>query len=107
MRPGQPTQPVATHAAPRRERTLRRLIDAADRRIAGYHELSSRLTTARLILFLVGIALCVTLFKLGWYLAGNTALALLVLVFVAVASYHNRLVQRMHRWRHSAGNGPR
>ena len=99
MRPGQPTQPVATHAAPRRERTLRRLIAAADRRIAGHHELSSRLTTARLILFLVGIALCVTLFKLGWYLAGNTALALLVLVFVAVASYHNRLVQRMHRWR--------
>ncbi|CAI4031074.1 DNA_MISMATCH_REPAIR_2 domain-containing protein [Nitrospira tepida] len=99
MKPPQPHQPLAPKAAFGRERTLRRLIAAADRRIADHHALSRTFTTARLILFLVGIALCVTLFKLGWYLAGNTALALLVLGFAAVAAYHNRLEQRMHRWR--------
>lgn len=99
MRPGQPNPFVGTSAAPRRERTLRRLIAGADRRIGSNQELSRRLTTVRLILFLVGITLCVTLFKLGWYSAGNTALALLVLAFVVTVSYHNRLEQRMHRWR--------
>ncbi|MGE3153020.1 MAG: hypothetical protein AB7G48_07715 [Nitrospiraceae bacterium] len=99
MRENQSIQPVASHSPSGRERTLRRLIAAADRQITGRQELSRKLTTARFILFLAGIALCVTLFKLGWYLAGNTALALLVLGFIAVAAYHNRLEQRMHRWR--------
>lgn len=77
------------------EKILRRI----DRRITHGTRASARLTRWRLALFLVGLVCTVTLYRLGWYHAGNLALAGFVTVFVAVAAYHNRLESRIHRLR--------
>ena len=60
---------------------------------------SARVTRWRLMLFLAGLGCTVIPYKLGWYQSGNLALAGFAALFVAVASYHNRLESRIHRLR--------
>lgn len=82
-----------------RARQLQRLIGRIERRIAGRAAVSSRFTTYRLAIFIAGVVCSVTLFRSGHYQSGNLALAGFVILFAVVASYHNRLEQRIHRLR--------
>ncbi len=78
---------------------LTSLLERIDRRIAHGVHASATLTRWRLVLFLAGLVCTVTLYKLGWYNSGNLALAGFVALFIAVAAYHNRLENRIHRLR--------
>lgn len=60
---------------------------------------SSRFTRWRLAIFVAGLLCTVTLYRSGWYSAGNLAVAGFIILFVIVAAYHNRLEQRIHRLR--------
>ena len=86
-------------AALSRARQLHRLMGRIERLIAGGAAVSSRLTTYRLTIFIAGVISTVTLFRSGRYHSGNLAMAGFVLLFLIVASYHNRLEQRIHRLR--------
>jgi hypothetical protein len=86
-------------AAFSRAKQLQRLIDRIQRLIARGMALSSRFTTYRLAIFIAGVICTVTLFRSGRYHTGNLALAAFVIVFLTVASYHNRLERRIHRLR--------
>jgi hypothetical protein len=50
-------------------------------------------------IFLTGLIGSITLYKSGWYNAGNLTVALFIALFIAVAAYHNRLESRIHRLR--------
>jgi MutS domain V len=86
-------------AALSRVRQLHRLIGRIERLIVGGAAVSSRFTTYRLAIFIAGVISTVTLFRSGQYHSGNLAMAGFVLLFLIVASYHNRLEQRIHRLR--------
>jgi hypothetical protein len=88
-----------TMAALSRARQLHRLNGRIERLVAGGTAISSRFTTYRLAIFIAGIICTVTLFRSGHYQSGNLALAGFVITFLIVASYHNRLEQRIHRLR--------
>ncbi|MDZ4733163.1 MAG: MutS family DNA mismatch repair protein [Nitrospirota bacterium] len=79
--------------------SLTRLVAKLDRVIALATASSSALTRWRLILFIVGAICTVALYKMGWYQAGNGALAAFASLFLIVAVYHNRLESRLHRLR--------
>lgn len=82
-----------------KERTLARLIARIDRSLERAVQTSSGFSRWRMIIFIVGILSSVAVFRLEWYNAGNTLVALFVLTFLTVASYHSRLEKRMHRLR--------
>ena len=48
-------------------------------------------------LVLVGILVCVALYKLGWFVTGNWVLLGFLLGFLGVANVHNRLERRLRR----------
>jgi hypothetical protein len=79
--------------------SLTRLVAKLDRVIARATASSSKLTRWRLILFIIGAICTVALYKMGWYPAGNGALAAFAILFLIVAAYHNRLESRLHRLR--------
>lgn len=67
------------------------------------HRASATLTRWRLILFVTALLCTITLYRLGWYQAGNLSLGSFLAFFLLVASYHTRLEQRIHRirlWQH-------
>ena len=78
---------------------LQGLIGRIERLIRRGAEVSSRFTKWRLAIFLTSLACIITLYKSGWYSAGNSALASFVGLFLVVAAYHNRLESRIHRLR--------
>jgi hypothetical protein len=82
-----------------RARQLQQLIGRIERLIARGTAASSRFTTYRLAIFIAGTLTSITLFRSGQYHTGNIALAAFVILFLMVASYHNRLEQRIHRLR--------
>jgi hypothetical protein len=86
---------MARTRSTRLESTLVRL----DSRLTRGVRASSILTRWRLALFLVGLLCTIALYKLGWYHSGNLTLSGFVIVFLLVASYHNRLENRIHRLR--------
>jgi hypothetical protein len=86
-------------AALSRAGQLHRLIGRIERLIKGGTVVSSRFTTYRLAIFITGVICTVTLYRAGWYHSGNSVLAGLVVLFLIVASYHNRLEQGIHRLR--------
>ena len=89
-------QPVTTVT---KAHSLTRLVAKLDRVIARATATSSTFTRWRLILFIVGAICTVALYKMGWYQAGNGALAAFIALFLIVAGYHNRLESRLHRLR--------
>ncbi len=84
---------------PSRPLQLEKILRRIDRRMTHGTRASAGLTRWRLALFLVGLVCTVTLYRLGWYHAGNLALAGFVAIFIAVAAYHNRMESRIHRLR--------
>src|SRR5262249_14390159 len=88
-----------TMAARSRAGQLQRLIGRIERLITGGAAASSRFTTYRLAIFIAGVVCTVTFFRPGHYQSGNVVLAGFVILFLIVASYHNRLEQRIHRLR--------
>ncbi len=82
-----------------REQTLARLIARLDRFLSRGGETSSRFSRWRMVTFLTGLVSCIVLYNLEQYHLGNATLALFILVFVVMASYHNRLEGRLHRLR--------
>jgi hypothetical protein len=82
-----------------RAHQLQQLIGRIERLIARGNATSSRFTKYRLAIFIAGVLCSVTLFRSGRYDAGNMALGTFVIAFLVVASYHNRLEQRIHRLR--------
>ena len=82
-----------------RARQLQQLIGRIERLIARGAAASSRFTTYRLAIFIAGTLSSITLFRSGQYHTGNIVLAAFVILFFIVASYHNRLEQRIHRLR--------
>ncbi|MBA5865183.1 MAG: hypothetical protein GDA67_00635 [Nitrospira sp. CR1.3] len=86
-------------AIPSRTSRLERLLGRIERLISQSAKTSSTFTKWRLTIFLIGLLCTVTLYKSGWYQAGNLALAGFLLSFALVAAYHSRLEQRIHRLR--------
>lgn len=80
-----------------RERTLTRLLRRGERLHQRGTEASTRLSRWRGVLFLIGLLITVSLYRLGQYESGNWSLALFLIGFLAVAAYHNRLEHRIHR----------
>lgn len=86
-----------------REQTLQRLLSRTSRLLVKGHRASATLTRWRLILFVTALLCTITLYRLGWYQAGNLSLGSFLALFLLVAGYHTRLEQRIHRlrqWQH-------
>ena len=86
-----------------REQTLQRLLSRTSRLLVQGHRASATLTRWRLILFVTALFCTITLYRLGWYQAGNLSLGSFLALFLLVARYHTRLEQRIHRlrlWQH-------
>jgi hypothetical protein len=86
-------------ADPLRAAQLQRVLVRIDRLIQRGAYTSSRFTKWRLVIFLAGLGCSIALYKSGWYTTGNSALAGFAGLFIAVAAYHNRLEQQIHRLR--------
>ncbi|HMK22916.1 MAG TPA: MutS family DNA mismatch repair protein [Terriglobales bacterium] len=82
-----------------RARQLDRLLARLDRLLTRGERVSSHFTRWRLAIFIAGLISTIALYKMAWYRAGNASLATFVAIFLAVAAYHNRLEQRIHRLR--------
>lgn len=75
------------------------IIRRADRLITRGTKTSALFTRWRLAIFLVGLICTVTLYKLNWYDSGNLSLAIFLAIFLAVATYHNKVESQIHRLR--------
>lgn len=82
-----------------KEQILARLIARLDRFLGRGDETSARFSRWRMATFLTGLVSCIVLYNLEHYHLGNAALALFILTFTVIASYHNRLEGRLHRLR--------
>ncbi len=82
-----------------RERSLQCIIARADRLLRISERVSNQFTRWRVVIFLVGAVLSVTLFHARLYHLGNITLAVFLVIFLTVARYHSRLADRMHRLR--------
>ena len=78
---------------------LETMIRRTDRLIIQGTRTSATFTRWRLAIFLIGLVCTVTLYKLDWYHSGNLSLALFLAIFIAVASYHNKVESQIHRLR--------
>ncbi|HSN05427.1 MAG TPA: MutS family DNA mismatch repair protein [Nitrospira sp.] len=85
------------HAPLQRERTLTCLLRRGERLHQQGTQTSARLSRWRGVLFLIGLLVTVSLYRLGEYEAGNWSLVLFLIGFLTIAAYHNRLEQRIHR----------
>lgn len=85
--------------APVREQTFQRLLRRTDRLLQTGLRTSATFTRWRVVLFVTALLCTITLYRLGWYQAGNGSLAGFLILFLIVASYHTRLEQRIHRLR--------
>ncbi|UVT21391.1 MAG: hypothetical protein H8K03_05625 [Nitrospira sp.] len=75
------------------------MVRLADRLIARGTRTSATFTRWRLAIFLIGLVVTITLYKLDWYHSGNLALGVFLAIFVTVAAYHNKVETRIHRLR--------
>ncbi len=81
-----------------RERALERLVARLDRRLGRALQISRWFSHVRLVLFIAGVV-CVVLDQSPWGAFGAWALGPIVLSFLAVAWFHNRLEGRIRRLR--------
>ncbi|SPP63217.1 MutS family DNA mismatch repair protein [Nitrospira lenta] len=88
---------TSDHTNTRREHTLTRLLQRGERLHRRGTQASTRFSRWRGVLFLVGLLITVTLYRLEQYDAGNWSLLLFVIGFLTIAAYHNRLEHRIHR----------
>jgi len=83
-----------------RSAQLTTIIRRTDRLIERGTSISASFTRWRLGIFLIGLVVTITLYKLDWYHSGNLGLGLFLTLFLTVAAYHNRVETRIHRLRH-------
>lgn len=76
------------------------IIRRTDRLIERGTGISASFTRWRLAIFLIGLVVTITLYKLDWYQSGNLSLGLFLALFITVAAYHNRVETGIHRLRH-------
>ncbi|MDE0404089.1 MAG: MutS family DNA mismatch repair protein [Nitrospira sp.] len=81
----------------KRERMIVRGRDRGTRLLLKGRRVSLALSRSRMGLVLVGLLICVSSYKLGWFVAGNWALLGFFLCFLGVANVHNRLERRLRR----------
>ena len=81
----------------KRDRMIARGSERGARLLRKGRRVSLALSRSRMGLVLVGILVCVALYKLGWFVAGNWALLGFLLCFLGVAAIHNRLESRLRR----------
>lgn len=84
-------------ATARREHTLTRLLQRGERLHRRGTQASTQLSRWRGVLFLIGLLITVSLYRLEHYDAGNWSLLLFFIGFLTIAAYHNRLEHRIHR----------
>ena len=82
-----------------RDRILQRGIDRAHRLLEQGKRTSLSISRGRMALFLLALLVCGGLYRSELFIAGNWVLAIFVIVFVAVAQYHNRFEFRLLRLR--------
>ncbi|MEK7761353.1 MAG: hypothetical protein AAB433_07220, partial [Nitrospirota bacterium] len=85
------------HTATTREYTLTRLLRRGERLHRRGTQASTQCSRWRGILFLIGLFITVSLYRLEHYDAGNWSLLLFFIGFLTIAAYHNRLEHRIHR----------
>ncbi len=83
-----------------RSAQLTTIIRRTDRLIERGTGISASFTRWRLAIFLIGLVVTITLYKLDWYQSGNLSLGLFLALFITVAAYHNRVETGIHRLRH-------
>lgn len=81
----------------KRERMIVRGRDRGTRLLLKGRRVSLALSRSRMGLVLTGLLVCVSSYKLGWFVAGNWALLGFFLCFLCVANVHNRLERRLRR----------
>lgn len=81
----------------KRERMMVRGRDRGARLLLKGRRVSLALSRSRMGLVLVGLLVCVSSYKLGWFVTGNWALLGFFLCFLGVANVHNRLERRLRR----------
>lgn len=79
------------------ESRLTRLLQRGEHLHRRGTQASTRYSRWRGILFLIGLLVAVSCYRLEAYEAGNWALGLFLVGFLTIAAYHNRLEQRIHR----------
>ncbi|MFO0706156.1 MAG: hypothetical protein U0412_04815 [Nitrospira sp.] len=82
-----------------REHSLLRVLRRGERLLRREAAASATFSRWRLSIFLTGLAVVVSLYRLGEYTTGNSAVAVFLIGFLIVAAYHNRLEHRIHRLR--------
>ena len=80
-----------------RERMIVRGRDRGARLLLKGRRVSLVLSRSRMGLVLAGLLVCVSSYKLGWFVTGNWALLGFFLCFLGVANVHNRLERRLRR----------
>ena len=85
------------HTATKREHTLTRLLQRGERLHRRGTQASTQFSRWRGVLFLIGLLITVSLYRLEHYDAGNWSLLLFFIGFLTIAAYHNRLEHRIHR----------
>ena len=85
------------HTATKRERTLTRLLQRGEHLQRRGTQASTQFSRWRGVLFLIGLLITVSLYRLERYDAGNWSLLLFFIGFLTIAAYHNRLEHRIHR----------
>lgn len=81
----------------KRDRMIARCVERGARLLRKGRRVSLALSRSRMGLVLVGILVCVVLYKLGWFVTGNWVLLGFLLCFLGVAAVHNRLKSRLCR----------
>ena len=80
-----------------RERMIVRGRDRGARLLLKGRRVSLVLSRSRMGLVLAGLLVCVSSYKLGWFVTGNWALLGFFLCFLGVANVHNRLERQLRR----------
>ena len=81
----------------KRDRMIARGSERGARLLRKGRRVSLALSRSRMGLVLVGILVCVALYKLGWFVTGNWILLGFLLCFLGVAAIHNRLERQLRR----------
>ncbi len=80
-----------------REQALTRLLQRANRLFAQGKTASQRFSRWRLIIFLIGAAVCIGFYQYAWFHSGNITLFIFLAIFLTTTWFHQQLKFRLHR----------
>ncbi len=81
----------------KRRKALTRLLSRGERLMAQGNATSHRFSQWRLVIFLIGAAICVGLYQHAWFHAGNIVLLLFLVIFLSTTWFHQRLKSQLRR----------